>query len=186
MKHPFDSLPASLRNPIFWTFLIPTVILAAVMQVVGAPLKTDAAPAGIVSFELAGTSDKASQILVSWEPVNSSAIPVTKLYAAFGLGLDYLFMPTYAIALGLATLLAAGKYSGWVKSIGAAAGWGALFAALFDATENFVLWKSLIGAVGSPYPQIAFYCASIKFTLIILGLIYALVGGLWPARKIAD
>jgi hypothetical protein len=183
MKHPFDLLPVSVRKPSFWTFLILTVMLAAIMQVVGAPLKTDAAPAGIVSFELAGTTDKASQILASWQPVSGSAIPVTQLYAAFGLGLDYLFMPTYAIALALATLLAAGKHGGWIKSLGGMVGWGALFAALFDATENFALWKILIGANVSPYPQIAFYCASIKFTLLILGLIYALIGWAWPPRK---
>ena len=45
MKHPFDSLPVSVRKPSFWTFLILTVMLAAVMQVVGALLKTDVAPA---------------------------------------------------------------------------------------------------------------------------------------------
>ena len=154
---------------------------------IGAPLKTDVAPAGIVSFELAGTTDKAFQILVSWEPVrdsNGSAIQVTKLYAAFGLGIDYLFMPIYAIALALATLLAAGKYTGWIKSLGALAGWGALSAAVFDAVENFALWKILLGEFNSPYPKVAFYCASIKFTLLILGLLYAIVGWLWPKRNV--
>jgi hypothetical protein len=107
------------------------------------------------------------------------------LSAAFGLGLDYLFMPLYAIALAFGTLLAAQKRKGWFRSLGAVAGYGAFVAALFDAVENFSLWQVLLGASESSYPAIAAFCATIKFALIIFGLIYSLLGWLLPSKKTA-
>ncbi len=187
MRHPLDWIPATSRKLFFFPFLFLTLSLFAIFRILDQPLRTPAAPNGIVSYELAGTTEKVFQILVSWEPVrdgNGSAIPTRKLYAAFGLGIDYLFMPIYAIALALSTLLAAGKYTGWVKSLGALAGWGALCTAGFDAVENFALWKILLGEINSPYPKIAFYCASIKFSLLVVGLLYAIVGWLWPKRNV--
>jgi hypothetical protein len=62
-------------------------------------------------------------------------------------------------------------------------GYGAFVAALFDAVENFALWRILSGAFESNYPAIAAFCASIKFVLLIVGVIYALGGWLLPEKK---
>ena len=186
MKHPLGSLPSSSRKPLFFAFLAGTLILFAVFQVLDTPLQTPAAPNGIVSFELAGTPEKAFQILVSWEPASDEApiaVPKGKLYAAFGLGLDYLFMPVYATALALGILLAAGRHGGWFATLGAWLGWGAYAAAIFDAVENYALARMLlVNEIRSPYPQMAAYSASIKFGLLLLGLFYALVGWAWPKK----
>ena len=114
---------------------------------------------------------------MSWE-----ADPNAYEFAAFGLGLDYLFMPVYALALGFGTLLAAGRHGGRLKSLGAVAGYGALAAPLFDAVENYALFQILLGRVVSPYPEIAFFCAGIKFGLLIFGLVVAVAVGLLPKK----
>ncbi len=176
MKHPLDFIPSANRKLIFFAFLVWALIMAAIMQVIGAPLKTSAAPTGIVSFELAGTSAKATDILASWDQVKT-------LYAAFGLGLDYLFMPSYALALALAVLLALGRHKGWLASLGVWVGWGSLATALFDAAENFALWKILLGDYADPWPGLAAVCATIKFALILLGLGYAILGGILPKSE---
>ena len=187
MKHPLEFIPSANRKPIFLAFLAWALIMAAVMQVVGAPLKTSAAPMGIVSFELAGTPEKTFQILTSWQPTVRNGVLIAHiaplLYAAFGLGLDYLFMPSYALALTLGVLLAMGRHKGWFASLGIWVGWGSLAAALFDATENFVLWKILLGEFQSAWPMIAAICATIKFALILLGLGYAILGGILPRSR---
>lgn len=162
--------------------------MAAMMQVIGAPLKTEAAPMGIVSYELAGTPDNAFKILTSWELPRNNNEPLIKsitpkLYAAFGLGLDYLFMPSYALALALGVLLALGRHKGWLALLGVWLGWGSLAAALFDAAENFALWKILLGDYVSLWPGLAAVCAAIKFALILLGLGYAVFGGILPKRR---
>jgi hypothetical protein len=63
------------------------------------------------------------------------------------------------------------------------AGYGAFVAALFDAVENYALFQILLNRVYSPYPEIAYYFASIKFGLLIFGLLYALMGWLLPREK---
>jgi len=58
-----------------------------------------------------------------------------------------------------------------------------LAAALFDAVENFALWKILLGAWASPWPELAAVCAQVKFGLLLLGLVYALAGWGLPGKK---
>ncbi len=175
MKHPLDKIPSSSRKPLFWALLIGTLILFAVFQRLDAPLRTSAAPNGIVSFELAGTPEQAHVQLLSWDAE-------ARLHAAFSLGIDYLFMPVYATALALGILLVVGKHGGWFGRLGAWLGWGSYAAATFDAVENYALWKILLGDVFSSWPAVAALCATVKFVLLLLGLIYAVVGWLWPRR----
>ena len=196
MNHPLDFIPADKRKPVFFAFLAGTLILFAVFRVLDTPLRTTAAPNGIVSFELAGTAFQAQAIIDSWHEmtyllsdVEGQPVPglVSRVYssAVFGLGLDYLFMPVYATALALGILLAAGRHGGWFHTFGMWLGWGAYAAPLFDAVENYALARMLIlNEVWSPYPQIAAICASIKFGLLLLGLFYALVGWVWPKQQV--
>ena len=201
MRHPLEFVSNEYRRRSFFTLLFLTLILFAIFSVLDQPLRTPVSPNGIVSFELAHTPARAQSIIDVWtgrtviytDGENQNAMPVQPgaqftydpipiIHAAFGLGMDYLFMPMYAFALSFGTLLAAGKHSGWIKSLGAVAGYGAFAASLFDAVENYALFKILLGAVESPYPEVAFYCASVKFGLLIFGLIYALVGWLLPRK----
>jgi len=195
MFHPLDFIPNNSRKPIFWALLAGTLVLYAVFGILDIPLRTSAAPNGIVSFELAGTPFQAQAIIDSWHEiayllssVEGQPVPglVSRAYAfaVFGLGLDYLFMPVYATALALGILLAAGRHPGWFAKFGAWLGWGAYAAALFDAVENYALARMLMmNQVWSPYPEVAAFSASVKFTLLSLGLVFALVGWLWPKEE---
>jgi hypothetical protein len=202
MQHPLEFVAPNYRQRLFFLFLAFTLVIFAVFRVLDQPLRTATSPNGIVSFELARTPQRAQSMIDVWsgrttiysDGVNSNAFTVPPgepfvynavpmLSAAFGLGLDYLFMPLYAMALSLGTLLAAQKHTGWFRSLGAVAGYGAIVAALFDAVENFSLWQILLGASESGYPAIAAFCATVKFALLVIGLGYALVG--WLLKKTA-
>ena len=176
MRHPLESVPQASRKRFFFSFLVLTLALFAIFRVLDKPLQTDYAPSGIVSFELAGTPQNAAHMVLTWSP---QAV----IHAAFGLGIDYLFMPVYAFALAFSTLLAAGRHSGWFRSLGALAGYGAFAAALFDAVENYALFQVILGAFDSSFPAIAAFSATVKFLLLFFGLFYAVVGGLIPKRK---
>ncbi len=175
MRHPLDFITPPVRKPLFLSFLALTLILFAVFRALNAPLITPSAPGGIVTFELAGEIKPAAEILASWDAT-------AQLFAAFGLGLDYLFMPAYALALALGILLAAGRHPGAFAKIGAPLGWGALAAALFDAVENFALWNFMLGDFQALWPRLAAFCAAVKFALLLLGLLYALLGWLLPKK----
>jgi hypothetical protein len=194
MRHPLDSLPPAARRPLLLVSLAVTLLLFGIFRLLDAPLRTSAAPNGIVSFELAGTEFQARAILDSWNRLslllssvpgipNSEVLPIPFVFAAFGLGLDYLFMPLYALALSLAILLAAGRHGGVFKQAGAWLGWGAFAAAAFDALENFALFRVLTGMSVSPWPRLAAVCAILKFTLLLVSILFALTGWLLPRRS---
>ena len=177
MNHPLAFIPHGTRKRVFFPLLVWTIVLMVISQVINAPLRTPAAPASIVSFELARTPANTQALIASWDAR-------LQLFAALGLGFDYLFMPSYAFVIALACRLAAGRYKSWFASLGAWMGWGLFLAAIFDAIENIGLWHSLLGPVGVLWPAVSFWCATFKFALILLGIAYGLIGWILPKKKI--
>jgi len=162
----------ALQRKLFGWSLLALLLVYAFIGWASLPLANPTAPSGIVSFELAGTPERAAEIIASWDAR-------AQRYAAFGLGFDYLFMLTYAAALSLACL-SAGRilrqrgwpFSGWAGGLAGAA-W---VAAGLDAIENLGLTLILLESAGTPWPQIARYCALGKFSLLFFGLVYAFYG----------
>jgi hypothetical protein len=171
-RHPFDFIPPGWWPRFFWPLLGLTLLLIVVFGVTGAPLTTEAAPYGVVSFELAGSVENMHRILNSWDTN-------TQLRAAFGLGLDYVFMPVYAfaIAFGCGIAFRALQRNRWpLAKYGNLLAWGVILAALLDVIENIALTKVIFGAVVSPWPEIARWCAIPKLGLIFIGIVYLVYG----------
>lgn len=170
---PLDFIPAPRRVRLLWIFITLNLGFYAVFWWLDQPLRTPAVPSGIVSYELAASPAAANSMLVSWDET-------ARVSAAFGLGFDFLFMPSYAIALSLAVMLAAGRRRGrfWAVA-GKTLSWGAFAAAGFDAVENVALFSILLNGVASPLPELAFVCAVIKFLILLFGVFYALTGWLF-------
>ncbi|NOX64072.1 MAG: hypothetical protein GXP42_19370 [Chloroflexi bacterium] len=172
MTHPFTFLTPTQRARWFWPLLALTLALTVALQWVDRPLQTEAAPQGIVSFEMARTTERAAAIIESW---NDNA----RIHAGFSLGLDYLYMPLYALTIGLAVVWAGEmlRKRHWrAAGLGPWLAWGLLLAALLDAVENVALWRLLVGPVSEPWPGLAYWCANIKFALVGFGLGFALLG----------
>jgi hypothetical protein len=174
LKHPLAFLANRTRKPAFFALFIWTVLLLVISQTINAPLRTAAAPYSIVSFELAHTASNTRAMVASWDSR-------VQLHAALGLGFDYLFMPSYALAIALACLLVAGQSVSWFANMGAWLGWGMSLAVIFDAIENIGLWHSLLGQVLEFWPAVSYWCAIFKFTFIFMGIAYALIG--WILQK---
>jgi hypothetical protein len=152
--------------------LVLSIGLTVVLQAVDAPLKTPAAPQGIVSYEFAGTLAAAQSILDSWDAD-------ARAHAGFSLGLDYLYMPAYALTIGLACAWAArllGSRTRWLGRLGWVLAFGLGLAALLDAVENYALTTMLFNTAADPWPAVARWCATGKFALIVAGLLYTLAG----------
>jgi hypothetical protein len=173
LSHPFERLLASTRRHSLPVLIVLTLALTVVLQLVGRPLQTTAAPQGIVSFELAGTLPAAQAMIASWDPT-------AQLHAAFSLGLDYLYMPLYAAAIALACVQAAGsslRAPRLLGVIGIGLAWAIGLAASLDAIENVALFQLLLGSTAAAWPAVARACALVKFAFVIAGLLYAGVGG---------
>jgi len=178
MVSPYKPISPPARRPLFWVLAAATLLVMLALNLAGANLANDRAPYGIVSFELAGNTEKAGAILTSW---NESA----RISAAFNLGLDYVFMLAYAASIGLGCLLAGETLArrGWpLAGLGAWLGWGLILAAICDAIENWALWHVLNslpgpGMLDPRFPSLARACALIKFGLVFIGLSYVFYGG---------
>jgi hypothetical protein len=180
LSHPLLRLSPAAQKRALPPLVVATLALTAVLQVIGRPLQTAAAPLGIVSFELAGTLAAAQAMVASWD---HSA----QLHAAFSLGLDYLYMPLYAAAIGLACVRAATtslRTPALIVGLGLLLAWGLGLAALLDGVENLALWQVLQGSTLAAWPPLARGCAIAKFALVIAGLLYASAGIVaYPFRK---
>ncbi len=172
MKHPLARLGSQQRKRWFWGWLGPTLVVMLVLQIVGTPLQTPTAPRGIISYEFAGTTERAAAILAGWDEN-------ARLHAGFSLGLDYLFMPLYAMTIALGCLWAAERWRRRpLTALGTLLAWGVWLAAVFDVVENLALWRLLSGTQTDPWPGIAWWCALLKFALVGGGLVYILVGAI--------
>ncbi len=177
---PFARLPLSAHRRAFVAALLATLLVFLGMSAINAPLKTAAAPSGVVSWELARTLGRSQEMLASWDEN-------TRLHAALGLGFDYLFMVAYGSALALGCGLVARGQQGKLRTLGLALAWGALLAASLDAVENYALIRLLLGSERARWPALAFWCAAPKFALVAAGLVYVLGVGAWArARGRAD
>ena len=179
VMHPYQLIPPKRRVAVFLSFLALTLALMITLLLIDVPLETAAAPKGIVSYELAGSVTEAQRILDSWSPH-------ARLYAAFSLGLDYLYMPSYAITIGLACAWAAELWRvrrAALALVGVGLAWGLMLAALCDAIENVSLVTMLLAGVREPWPAVARGCAVVKFLLIGAGLAYVLLGAVTWLRS---
>lgn len=158
----------------FQVLLLLTLLALAGMQVTGAPLKTGAAPGGIITFELIGTLQGSQGIIESWQGDRMT-------WAGINMGLDFLFLTLYGVTIALACLMISRQLSNeLLKKMGVYLAVGVLFAALLDIIENIALIKLLLGSPNAFLPVLAKWMAVPKFMLVLLSLLYALAG-VYPA-----
>jgi hypothetical protein len=133
----------------------------------------DAGGPGIVGFELAGSEDRAAEILADWGDEGTDA-------AKASLWIDY----AYIVAYGTFLVLAAGatrdlaQDRGWrrMAALGTAVIPFAAAAAAFDAIEDVGLLLAVNQHGGDLAPRLAQVCASLKFALLALTIAYLVAG----------
>lgn len=168
MTHPFQSTFDSKYAWVFWSLTALSILLTIVLGAI--PLTPD-----IIQFELAGSVTRANSILTAWKLSEQMA------WAAFSLGLDFLYLFAYSSTIALACVLIDREIEvrgGSSTPVGVWLAWGQGLAALFDVGENIALLKLLFSTVEAPWPQGAWWCAILKFSLVGLGLLYAGYRGL--------
>ncbi|HEX4759299.1 MAG TPA: hypothetical protein VH256_00800 [Thermoleophilaceae bacterium] len=120
--------------------------------------------AGIVPFELAGTPERARELMERWGEDGRRA-------ARLSLLLDYPFLVSYT-GVQVAGCTAAGELLPAVRVVVALQ----VAAGAFDAAENTALLGVLSGREGGRLPAVARACALAKFALLGVGWAYALAG----------
>ena len=177
--HPFRWIPQQRRKYLFIASVVATLLVSGVLTVMGQKLQNETVPHGIVSYEFAGDLVTATAMIESWGESG-------RILAGFHLGLDYLFLVLYSLAISLgcamlATFLAS-TYNVWTQS-GVWIAWAQPMAALLDSIENAALYALLVGSQNGQLPQIAWWCAAVKFAIVILGLLYVIIASI-PTIKL--
>lgn len=150
---------------------IATLVLLLAMSPAEERMQDTGGP-GIVSFELAGSQDRADEILAEWGEDGRDA-------ARQSLWIDFGFLLAYGIflTLAVAAIRDLARERGW-RRLGAIGGvvvsFGALGAAC-DALENICLLLTIEGA-GAALPLLATIFAAFKFIFLAGAIAYLLAG----------
>ena len=175
-----ESLRSSPRQGVV---IVVTVIALVATVVVWLQMRTAeqimaAHGGGIVAYELAFTPGQADALLRSWGSVGQQA-------ARRSLLIDFPFMVSYALLFAGVTLLISRTQEGWPAVAGRWLTLAAPLAALLDGIENLMLLSMLGrgGSIPSLPPVVAGVAASLKFSLLLLVIVYWLFsGGRWLVR----
>jgi hypothetical protein len=166
--HPFVRLSARARQAAMLGLAALVIASGLALRRLDASLRTPVSPAGIVSFEFAGSRARADRMLEAWgEP--------GRRIAGQSLWLDFLFLAGYAPGLALLCAAAADRARGAHAAraaVGDALAWGQLAAGGLDALENLTLLRVLAGAPGEAWPALAAGFAGAKFALVGAGFAY--------------
>ncbi|HEX6154136.1 MAG TPA: hypothetical protein VFZ19_11500 [Solirubrobacterales bacterium] len=163
-----------------WGLIVSGVALVALLLAMApADEQMQEKGSGIVAFELAGSQERADEILDEWGDAGQDA-------AREQLLIDFAFLIAYGTFLVLAVAavrdLLGRRGRTRLAAIGAVVvPFGALAAAC-DAVENACLLAVLDGA-GSAFPTLAFIFAATKFALLAAAIAYLVVGGALSLRR---
>ncbi len=173
-RFPFEWIEKKNQKRVFWELLLLTLAGIVGEQLLDVHLKTLTSPSGIVSFEMAGSLARAGEILKAWGARG-------QVYAGLSLGFDFFFIVAYSSFLAFACLLVSRSFRGrvkWIVSVGAVLAWGQFAAAFFDVLENISLIRLLLGSHLEGWPVLAHWCATLKFLLVGLGILFIISGGI--------
>ncbi len=144
MTHPFAWVSSPYRWPLYAIpFWLERFFFAFKLTSQGKPLRTSAAPEGILSYEFAWSKTKAEAILASWDSLKETARQQ--------LLIDFGFLVFYPLTLSLACAMLAGSAFNKMAAVGVFISWAVLLAGLLDATEN---WRCF---VCSPQTAVTFW-----------------------------
>ncbi len=170
----------SIKNLLWWSGAFTLVLMVAI-RMVDHWLTTPESPGGMVGFELAKNINNTLIMINSWGEHG-------RIMAGFSLGIDYLYIVSYSVFLGLSAF-AIGKKLGSRSSFLARPGYWfsslMLLAGIFDGIENYALLKILSGHHEQLWASLSYYFASTKFGIVLLTLLYIIVGliTLWVTKS---
>ncbi len=176
MKHPFSGLPEQTYSVLFKRILPFTLVITAVMIALDTQLKnSEFAPLGILSLQFAQTPEAVQTLFSRWTGTSQVVLH-------FSLGLDYLYMVTYALAISLGCVLGGIKHPRFQRWAHVLA-WLLIVAACLDAIENAACIAAIISGPTELTTAITYRFAGSKFFIIGLGLIFVIWAKLTPAKK---
>lgn len=152
--------------------LTGTLFFFLALRFQGRQLLTPASPAGIVSFELAGTDNETTQMLDAWK--QKAAMGSVRM----NILIDFLFIPFYALLFYTLCGSISVRHHGKAASLGVLLAFFSLIAALFDVLENLLMLAATYGYYNDATAILTAFFAAAKFSLLALSLLYVVLLGM--------
>jgi len=159
---PFARVPTAHRRVVQHASTAVAVGLLVAITVLGLPLRTEAAPLGVVSLQLAASPDLATLMLDSWASVLRSRVLWTH-------GLDLVLPFAYALAVGTAATRAAARIPSVGPSAQVSAG-AVLVAAIADQVENVAMVLTILDVPSWGSVLVTLASATVKFTTLAVAI----------------
>jgi hypothetical protein len=175
-------MSAVAKSPHRGLIVLGLLLLTLGMGALALPSIDDMGDVGIIEFELARTSEQASEYYGELGESGRDA-------AEDSLYLDYPYLILYGLFYAAACMVVAARAAerGMTRlaSWGRPLMWGSVAGAACDAAENLALLRVLDGHTDQPWPGLAFTFASVKFLLLTAATLYIVVGFLltWRASR---
>ena len=163
--------------------VLALLLLSLGVGALALPALDDMGDVGIIEFELARTSEQASEFYGELGESGRDA-------ARESLYLDYPYLILYGLFYASACIVVGARAA--ERGMAGVARWGrplaiaALVAAGCDAVENLSLLRVLEGHTDQPWPGIAFTFATAKFALAACAVLYAVIGFVLTLRRPAS
>jgi hypothetical protein len=150
-------------------FLAGTLVFMFWLARQGVSLTNTTAPEGVVSFEFAGTAERAEEIIGSW----AGQMPTAKAQ----IWIDFGFLIFYPLWFSLACAMLSKATGNPMPTVGAFISWAVLLALPLDLTEDVGLLWMLYVRPGTIPAQVSFWCAGVKFVLVFAAMGYLVLVG---------
>ena len=170
------------QHPRRGLIVLGLLVLTLGVGALALPALDDMGDVGIIEFELARTSEQASEYYGELGDAGRDA-------ARESLYLDYPYLILYGLFYAAACVVVAARAA--ERQMPGLARWGrplafaGLAGAACDAVENLALLRVLDGHTDQPWPGIAFTFATAKFALSACAVLYAVIGFLLTLRRSA-
>jgi hypothetical protein len=169
MWNPSSLVPAGMH---LWLLIVCGVLSFAVNRSMKQRVAGVVPPP--IRLQFAWSETRASKILDKWSHADKRAVRLN-------LALDFVFILIYVAGIAVACAMAANALdaAGWPGGGGSGRllARAIIIAGLLDAVENGAQLLMLAGQKAQPWPALASVCASIKFILAVVTILYALYGG---------
>lgn len=140
--------------------------LIVLLRIQGGGLITPKTPGGILDLEFANSPAKLNETLAVWD----------SLVVKQNIWIDFLFIPTYVLLLSLVSIIFSNKWTNiFFGKVGAILARGAFVAGFLDIAENLLMLQSIAGNYTPSSLWLTYYCASIKFSIVICILLYQVI-----------
>ncbi len=173
LRGPFAKRSAAGRRRVLAVAGAVALALWVFLVIQDSQIKDSGGP-GIISFEVAGTEDRALEILEEWGEAGRDDARVSLL-------VDFPYLIAYSIFLAVGCTIAAERFGRRgmerLAGVGPLLGWSMFLAAALDAIENVAMLRVIDGHT-TTWPGVALYAAIPKFAIAALGIAYVIAGAL--------